>query len=71
MNFKLYISKPFIKDFIRFKDLNGDNTSRKINCLISDFIKNNLEINIPALRKTCLNNPDNIRKLRELLEEIG
>lgn len=61
----------FLKDFLIFRDLNGDNSGRTICCLISQFVNMNIRIDIPTIRKICLNSEDEKRRLKELLEELG
>lgn len=70
MHLKLYVSKNFKKDFLIFKDMQGSGTSRTLCCMISQFVKGNIEIDIPTIRKILLTNKDEIRKLRELLKEF-
>lgn len=70
MRLDLYVSKNFKKDYLVFKDLLGKDTSRTLCCLISQFVKANIEIDIPTLRKILLTNEDEVRKLKELLKEF-
>lgn len=71
MRFELYINSSFIKDFLSFKELNGKETSRVICCMINNFMKSNISLDIPTIRKILATNPSEIRKLKELLSEFG
>lgn len=70
LDFKVYISKPFIKDFLTFKEMTGNGASRTLCCIMRQFVNANISIDVPTIRNILVKNPDDIRKLRELLKEF-
>jgi len=48
----------------------GNNFSQTVGLLIKDYEEINIRLHIPTIRKILQNNPNELKKLRLLLEEF-
>lgn len=70
MRFNLYIPKGFKDDFLTFSLNQGSLTSRTISSMIRNFNNVNVRLHIPTLRKILINNPDQVKYIKELMKEF-
>ena len=70
MRFALYVPKGYNTDFQIFNLNQGSFTSRTICSMIRNFNNLNIRLHIPTLRKILTNNPEQIKYVRELLNEF-
>ena len=71
MRFHVYVPQPFVKDVKEFVVSNGKSSSRIICSLIERYNNANISIHIPTIRKILQKNPEQIKYLRELLNEFN
>ena len=70
MRVDLYIPKRFEAEYISLRKTVGDRLSQVIGLLVKNFNERNIQLHIPTIRKILQNNPKELKKLRELLDEF-
>lgn len=70
MRFAIYVGKPYIQDVEQFKNTNGKCSSRVICSLIRNFNNVNVKVDIPTLRRILVNDTSQLKRVKELIEEI-
>jgi len=66
----LYIPKRFESSIRAARNILGKGFSEVVCLLIENYQEINVQLHIPTIRKMLQNNPKEIKKLRELLEEF-
>ena len=70
MRVDLYIPKRYEASTLSARKIVGDDFSQLVGLLVKNFNESNCQLHIPTIRKILQNNPKEIKKLRELLEEL-
>jgi len=70
MRVDLYIPKRYESSTTSARKTVGDDFSQIVGLLIKNFNEANCQLHIPTIRKILQNNPDEIKKLKELLNEF-
>jgi len=66
----LYIPKRFEHEIAFMRKNVGDHFSQVIGLLAKNYNQGNIKLHIPTIRKILQNNPKEVKKLRELLNEF-
>lgn len=70
MRVDLYIPKRYEHSILAVRQIVGKEFSQIIGLLVKNFNEANCQLHIPTIRKILQNNPNEIKKLKELLNEF-
>ena len=70
MRVDLYIPKRYEEEIISMRTTVGKQFSQAMGLLVKNFNEANCQLHIPTIRKILQNNPKEIKKLKELINEF-
>ena len=70
MRVDLYIPKRYEPSILSARKTVGKDFSQIIGLLVKNFNEANCQLHIPTIRKILQNNPKELKKLKELLDEF-